>query len=287
MVTADIDVSPSCISGLSNGNRPITADKELRLGLFFNMAPRFWMNLQIESMPCSTLAVIAGCSARYGVQFRQGRFMENTKSPFDTLFGESLPRVLQAMDEYHALAVPHCAPEHIQLLGELQRRVKQCEFLLRNAGAIEQRQLAFSMNVLAAVAGRHPDADQHFEASCQDIDAMWLLSESFYWVAHKAILLIMGKPKCFNGRRLPKMPAKFPNGGAANVRNHFIEHPFEYNNQFGLGGMWRGPVLNGGLGKDQSGNVIEDPGLYFNAIEWADAASTILRRASEELRNEA
>jgi len=97
----------------------------------------------------------------------------------------------------------------------------------------------------------------------------------------------MGKPKCFNGSRLPKMPAKFPNGGAANVRNHFIEHPFEYNNQFGLGGMWRGPVLNGGLGKDKSGNVIEDPGLYFNAIEWADATSTILYRASEELRKEA
>jgi hypothetical protein len=51
VVAADIDVSPSCISGLSNGKRPITADSAVRRVLFFNMAPRFWMNLQIESMP--------------------------------------------------------------------------------------------------------------------------------------------------------------------------------------------------------------------------------------------
>ena len=44
----DIDVSPSRISNLVNGNRPITADMAVRLGLFFNMAPRFWMNLQTE-----------------------------------------------------------------------------------------------------------------------------------------------------------------------------------------------------------------------------------------------
>lgn len=213
--------------------------------------------------------------------------MENIKSPSDTLFDVSLPRLLQVMDEYHVLAAPHCSPEHIQLLGELSRRIKQCEFLLRNTGGIEQRQLAVAKNVFAAFAGKQPDAAQHFGTSCQDIDAMWLLSESFYWVAHKAILLIIGKPKCFKGSRLPKMPAKFPNGGAANVRNHFIEHPFEYNNQFGLGGMWRGPVLNGGLGKDQSGNVIEDLGLYLNAIEWADSTSKILLRANKELRNNA
>lgn len=76
--------------------------------------------------------------------------MENTKSPFDKLFGESLPRLLQAIDEYHALAVPHCTPELIQLLAELQRRIKQREFLLRNVAAIEERLLAAAMNVLAA-----------------------------------------------------------------------------------------------------------------------------------------
>jgi len=31
-----------------NGNRPITADTALRLGLFFQMEPRFWLNLQTE-----------------------------------------------------------------------------------------------------------------------------------------------------------------------------------------------------------------------------------------------
>ncbi|MCE2990203.1 MAG: HigA family addiction module antitoxin [Burkholderiales bacterium] len=47
-LAADIDVSPSRISELVNGQRPITADTALRLGLFFSMDPRFWLNLQTE-----------------------------------------------------------------------------------------------------------------------------------------------------------------------------------------------------------------------------------------------
>lgn len=47
-LAADIDVSPSRISELVNGARPITADTALRLGLFFSMDPRFWLNLQSE-----------------------------------------------------------------------------------------------------------------------------------------------------------------------------------------------------------------------------------------------
>ena len=44
-LAADIDVSPSRISDVVNGVRPITADTALRLGLFLKMEPRFWMNL--------------------------------------------------------------------------------------------------------------------------------------------------------------------------------------------------------------------------------------------------
>ena len=47
-LAADIDVSPSRISDLVHGRRPITADTALRLGLYFGMEPRFWMNLQAE-----------------------------------------------------------------------------------------------------------------------------------------------------------------------------------------------------------------------------------------------
>lgn len=47
-LAADIDVSPSRISELVNGQRPITADTALRLGLFFRMEARFWLNLQSE-----------------------------------------------------------------------------------------------------------------------------------------------------------------------------------------------------------------------------------------------
>ena len=47
-LAADIDVSPSRISEIINGKRPITADTALRLGLFFSMESRFWLNLQNE-----------------------------------------------------------------------------------------------------------------------------------------------------------------------------------------------------------------------------------------------
>jgi addiction module HigA family antidote len=47
-LAADIDVSPSRISEVVNGQRPITANTALRLGLFFSMEPRFWLNLQTE-----------------------------------------------------------------------------------------------------------------------------------------------------------------------------------------------------------------------------------------------
>ncbi len=45
---ADIDVPPSRISDVVNGQRPITADTALRLGIYFGMEPRFWLNLQSE-----------------------------------------------------------------------------------------------------------------------------------------------------------------------------------------------------------------------------------------------
>ena len=47
-LSADMDVPPSRISDIVNGARPITADTALRLGLFFSMEPRYWLNLQTE-----------------------------------------------------------------------------------------------------------------------------------------------------------------------------------------------------------------------------------------------
>ena len=47
-LSADIDVSPSRISDVVHGQRPITADTALRLGIYFDMEPRFWSNLQSE-----------------------------------------------------------------------------------------------------------------------------------------------------------------------------------------------------------------------------------------------
>jgi len=50
-MASDIDVSPSRISEIVHGTRPISADTALRLGLFFSMDPRFWINLQSEYDP--------------------------------------------------------------------------------------------------------------------------------------------------------------------------------------------------------------------------------------------
>ena len=47
-IAADIDVSPSRITEIVHGTRPISVDTALRLGLFFSMDPRFWINLQSE-----------------------------------------------------------------------------------------------------------------------------------------------------------------------------------------------------------------------------------------------
>lgn len=47
-LAADMDVPPSRISDIVNGARPITADTAMRLGLFFSMEPRYWLNLQAE-----------------------------------------------------------------------------------------------------------------------------------------------------------------------------------------------------------------------------------------------
>ncbi len=67
-LAADIDVSPSRISEVVNGLRPITADTALRLGLFFNMEPRFWINLQTEyDMRVATRTVSDKIAARVRV----------------------------------------------------------------------------------------------------------------------------------------------------------------------------------------------------------------------------
>jgi len=47
-LASDIDVPASRISEIVNHRRPITVDTAVRLGVFFNMEPRFWINLQAE-----------------------------------------------------------------------------------------------------------------------------------------------------------------------------------------------------------------------------------------------
>lgn len=47
-LASDIDVPTSRISEIINGKRPVTVDTAMRLGVYFKMEPRFWLNLQSE-----------------------------------------------------------------------------------------------------------------------------------------------------------------------------------------------------------------------------------------------
>lgn len=44
----DISVSPRRINEIVHGKRAISADTALRLGRFFGVSPRFWLNLQAQ-----------------------------------------------------------------------------------------------------------------------------------------------------------------------------------------------------------------------------------------------
>jgi len=47
-LASHIEVSPSRISELINGARPVTVDTALRLSEFFKTNPRFWLEMQIN-----------------------------------------------------------------------------------------------------------------------------------------------------------------------------------------------------------------------------------------------
>ena len=42
----DIQVAPNRVTGILHGTRAVTADTAIRLGLYFQTSPEFWMNLQ-------------------------------------------------------------------------------------------------------------------------------------------------------------------------------------------------------------------------------------------------
>lgn len=70
-LAADIDVSPRRISDLAHGTRPITADTALRLGMFFAMEARFWINLHAEhDLPIASRTLSKKIAPRIRV-FRQ------------------------------------------------------------------------------------------------------------------------------------------------------------------------------------------------------------------------
>jgi len=75
-LAADIDRSPSRISDVVNARRPISADTAVRLGLFFGMDARFWVNLQAEyDMRIGSRALQQGAAYQirtFGCNFKPG-----------------------------------------------------------------------------------------------------------------------------------------------------------------------------------------------------------------------
>lgn len=47
-LAGDIDVPVTRINGVVNGKRSITVDTALRLGTYFNVDPRWWLNMQMQ-----------------------------------------------------------------------------------------------------------------------------------------------------------------------------------------------------------------------------------------------
>ena len=47
-LSRDLCVPPNRIHGIVHGTRSITADTALRLGVYFNVTPETWLNLQSE-----------------------------------------------------------------------------------------------------------------------------------------------------------------------------------------------------------------------------------------------
>jgi addiction module HigA family antidote len=47
-IASDLDVPVSQVGEIIAGRNPITVDTAMRLGLYFDMDPRFWLNLQAE-----------------------------------------------------------------------------------------------------------------------------------------------------------------------------------------------------------------------------------------------
>jgi hypothetical protein len=224
-----------------------------------------------------------GCASKCENSFVMAR--ENTF--FEKLIKVTMRDLVHAMAHYYGLAEPLCTEDLKPWLAELHRRVDQCDRVLRMIDTNEK---------CTGILVELPDdlADGEMMKILKDRtenlfifqSINHLLTEAFYWNAHKAIDITNGKGKSFRGRKLPQLSSSFRPGGVANVRNHLIEHPFELNLGYGYHekDWWCGPRLNGGFGRDAQNNEIKDPGLFMNANEWACELTKKLQRAIDVLQ---
>jgi hypothetical protein len=119
------------------------------------------------------------------------------------------------------------------------------------------------------------------DSQMQELDELRALTENFYSTAFLVIRGIAANQAGLREIKLPNTPAELPFIGVVMVRNWIIEHPRAIQNTFGLGGMVKGPILNGGKAEDSKGNKYEDRGVYANAIEWCETVSNALNQAAE------
>lgn len=205
----------------------------------------------------------------------------------DKLIQETMKTLVQCMAQYYALAKPLCSDEIFPCLIELQRRVDQCDLVLRMFKKNEECIAVFVQFPNDLFRGETRAMFEEGWMSLADLLSInHLLIETFYWNAHIAIDLMIGKGKRFKGNKLPQLSSRFPFAGVTNVRNHLIEHPFELKPYSGYNeeNLSSGPRLNGVVGLDANNNEIRDQGLFMNADEWARSMTMKLQQAIKVLR---
>lgn len=79
----DISVPPRRINEIVHGKRAISADTALRLGRFFGISPRFWLNLQASSISMSKRTA-------WGLGSSRKSFIVPALDPADSAIGASL-----------------------------------------------------------------------------------------------------------------------------------------------------------------------------------------------------
>lgn len=160
------------------------------------------------------------------------------------------------------------------LLAEFSKRLRQLKFIVDRVRELEPH--ATAVFNLARANGQGPEAARFSEVFQETLTEIELLTESFYYIAHRARVIARHSEKPLPG--LDKFECK----AARDTRNHLLEHPEGgssrvFTPSFGWGEPG-GPRLKP-VRPSHEEKRFEDAGLYVAAREFNANLSTLLARA--------